>query len=111
MISSVTSFGMFVELPNTIEGLVHVTELDDDYYIFDEAHLALIGEKTKNMHKLGDEVKVKCVKVDIDNREIYFKLVSTKIDEDNEDKENNEEKTSKEIINELLSSEEDTILN
>ncbi|ACD52128.1 ribonuclease R [Clostridium botulinum] len=111
MISSVTSFGMFVELPNTIEGLVHVTELDDDYYIFDEAHLALIGEKTKNMHKLGDEVKVKCVKVDIDNREIYFKLVSTKIDEDSEDKENNEEKTSKEIIKELLSSEEDPILN
>lgn len=97
MISSVTSFGMFVELPNTIEGLVHVTELDDDYYIFDEAHLALIGEKTKNMHKLGDEVKVKCVKVDIDNREIYFKLVSTKIDEDNEDKENNEEKPVKKL--------------
>ena len=39
IISSVTTFGLFVELPNTIEGLVHITNLDDDYYIFDESSL------------------------------------------------------------------------
>ena len=59
VISSVTSFGVFVELPSTIEGLVHITDLDDDYYIFEEEHLRLIGEKTKKIYKLGDKVLVK----------------------------------------------------
>ena len=75
IISSVTSFGLFAELPNTIEGLIHITALDDDYYIYDEAHLCLIGERTKKIYRLGDEVKVRCTRVDIDNREIYFDLV------------------------------------
>lgn len=74
IISSVTSFGLFVELANTIEGLVHITDLDDDYYIFDEAHLSLIGERTKKIYKLGDKVKVECVNVDIANREVFFKF-------------------------------------
>lgn len=75
IISSVTSFGLFAELPNTIEGLIHITALDDDYYIYDESHLCLIGERTKKVYRLGDEVKVRCTRVDIDNREIYFDLV------------------------------------
>lgn len=75
IISSVTSFGLFAELPNTIEGLIHITALDDDYYIYDEAHLCLIGERTKKVYRLGDEVKVRCTRVDIDNREVYFDLV------------------------------------
>ena len=75
IISSVTSFGLFVELPNTIEGLIHITALDDDYYIYDEAHLCLIGERTKKVYRLGDEIKVKCTRVDIDNREVYFDLI------------------------------------
>lgn len=75
IISSVTSFGLFAELPNTIEGLIHITALDDDYYIYDEAHLCLIGERTKKVYRLGDEIKVRCTRVDIDNREIYFDLI------------------------------------
>lgn len=75
IISSVTSFGLFAELPNTIEGLIHITTLDDDYYIYDEAHLCLIGERTKKVYRLGDEIKVKCTRVDIDNREVYFDLI------------------------------------
>lgn len=75
IISSVTSFGLFAELPNTIEGLIHITALDDDYYIYDEAHLCLIGERTKKVYRLGDEVKVRCSRVDIDNREVYFDLI------------------------------------
>ena len=62
IISSVTNFGMFVELPNTIEGLVHMSTLDDDYYVYDERHLSLIGERTKNIYRLGDEVKIKVIK-------------------------------------------------
>ena len=75
IISSVTNFGIFVELPNTIEGLVHISALDDDYYIYDERHLSLIGERNKKVYRLGDEVKIKVEKVDIDGREIYFRLV------------------------------------
>lgn len=75
IISSVTSFGLFAELPNTIEGLIHITALDDDYYIYDEAHLCLIGERTKKVYRLGDEIKVKCTRVDIENREVYFDLI------------------------------------
>lgn len=86
IISSVTSFGMFVELPNTIEGLVHISELHDDYYIYDERHLSLIGERTKNIYRLGDEVKVVCSKVDIDAHDIYFEIVKTK-EEDEEEEE------------------------
>ncbi len=87
IISSVTSFGIFVELPNTIEGLVHISNMEDDYYVFDEKHLCLIGEKTKNMYRLGDEVKIKVTKVDIDFREIYFDLY----DEEEENTEGKEE--------------------
>lgn len=75
IISSVTSFGLFAELPNTVEGLIHITALDDDYYIYDEAHLCLIGERTKKVYRLGDEIKVRCSRVDIDNREVYFDLL------------------------------------
>ncbi|GAA0076703.1 ribonuclease R [Clostridium sp. CTA-5] len=108
IVSSVTSFGIFVELPNTIEGLVHMTDLDDDYYIFDEAHLTLIGEKTKNTYKLGDELKVKCVKVDIPNREVYFNIISRK----NHEEENQEESKENDKINEeqVLSSDEEPII-
>ncbi|MDF2881066.1 MAG: ribonuclease [Clostridiaceae bacterium] len=76
IISSVTNFGMFVELPNTIEGLVHISNLHDDYYIYDERHLCLIGERTKNIYRLGDEVRIKVAKVDMMLHEIYFDLVT-----------------------------------
>ena len=75
VISSVTSFGVFVELPSTIEGLVHITDLDDDYYIYEEDHLRLIGERTKKIYKLGDKVLVECVHVDMPNKEIFFKII------------------------------------
>jgi ribonuclease R len=75
LISSVTGFGFFVELPNTIEGLVHISELDDDYYVFDERHLTLIGERTKKIYRLGDSIRIRVSKVDIDDREIFFEIV------------------------------------
>ncbi|MEY8001161.1 ribonuclease R [Clostridium sp. Mt-5] len=75
IVSSVTNFGMFVELSNTIEGLVHMSTLEDDYYIYDEKHLSLMGEKTRNIYKLGDEVRIRVLKVDMSAHEIYFELV------------------------------------
>lgn len=90
IISSVTNFGIFVQLPNTIEGLVHISELTDDYYIYDEKYLSLVGERTKKIYKLGDEVRIRVEKVDLDSHEIYFKLTDSS-QEDSEIEEDTEE--------------------
>ncbi|TDT50752.1 ribonuclease R [Fonticella tunisiensis] len=74
IISSVTSFGMFVELENTIEGLVHISNMVDDFYIYDEKHYSLIGERMRKVYRLGDTVTVKVIKTDIENRTIDFAL-------------------------------------
>lgn len=74
IISSVTPFGMFVELENTIEGLVHVSSLLDDYYYFDEDHHCFIGERKRRIFRLGDAVNIRVAKVSIDERTIDFVL-------------------------------------
>ncbi len=58
VVSSVMSFGMFIELPNKIEGLVRIDDLTDDYYRYDESTFALVGNNNKRGYRLGDEVKV-----------------------------------------------------
>lgn len=58
MISGVTSFGMFVSLPNMIEGLVHISDIEGDYYNFDETTMSLVGQKHKKRYRIGDEVTV-----------------------------------------------------
>lgn len=78
MISSITSFGFFVELPNTIEGLVHISDLTDDYYIYDEKTLMLIGERTKKQYKISDKVKVKVVRCNKEEKTIDFELIGQK---------------------------------
>lgn len=72
IISSVTSFGIFVELDNTIEGLIHISNIEDDYYLFDDKHHMLIGERTKKTYKIGDVVKIKVVRADVTSRSIDF---------------------------------------
>jgi len=75
IISGVTRFGFFVELKDLyIDGLIHVTSLSNDYYYFDAMQHALIGEKSGISYRLGNELKVKVVKVDIDERKIDFEL-------------------------------------
>jgi ribonuclease R len=76
VISSVTSFGIFVELQSIyVEGLVHVTALGNDYYRYDPAHHRLIGDRTHQIYRLGDLVSVKVVQVNLDERKIDFELV------------------------------------
>ena len=58
IVSGVMSFGMFIELPNKIEGLIRIDDLTDDYYRYDESTFSLIGNKNKRGYRLGDEVKV-----------------------------------------------------
>ncbi len=78
IISSVTNFGMFVELPNTIEGLVHVSYLTDDYYRYDERSYAMIGERTGNVFRIGDEITVRVINVNKDERSVDFEVVGMK---------------------------------
>lgn len=78
IISSVTNFGLFVELPNTIEGLVHVSYLTDDYYRYDERHYAMIGERTGKVYRIGDEITVRVINVNKDERIVDFEIVGMK---------------------------------
>ncbi|HAX72947.1 MAG TPA: ribonuclease R, partial [Firmicutes bacterium] len=75
VVSSVTKWGMYVELPNTVEGLVHVNDLTDDYYEFDEDNLSLMGRRTKTIYKIGDVVKVVVANSSKEERNIDFQLV------------------------------------
>jgi len=75
IISNVTSFGMFVELDNTIEGLVRVSTMEDDFYIFNEKQYCLVGERTRKTYRIGDIVTVRLAKADIPNRKIEFLIV------------------------------------
>ena len=78
MICSITQFGFFVELPNTIDGLVHISDLTDDYYQYDEKNLRLVGEMTGKVYKLSDKVKVKVIACSKKDRTIDFELVGQK---------------------------------
>ncbi|CAM3699466.1 ribonuclease R [Marinicrinis lubricantis] len=78
IISGVTNFGMFVELENTVEGLIRLSDLSDDYYHYDERHLALIGERTSRVFRIGDEVKVRVARVNMDDYNIDFEMVDMK---------------------------------
>lgn len=75
VISSVTSFGFFVELENTVEGLVRMTDLNDDYYYYVDELMQLVGERTKRTIRMGDVVQIIVQRVDVDLREIDFGLV------------------------------------
>lgn len=73
MISTIVSFGMFVELPESlIEGLIRVEDLNDDYYVYDEASLSLVGKRNKRGYRLGDEITVIVKSADKETRMIDF---------------------------------------
>ena len=75
VISGVTEWGFYVELPNTIEGLVHVTTLTDDYYHYQEATYEMVGEATNRRYKLGQKVKVMVMSTGRLLRTIDFRVV------------------------------------
>jgi len=75
VISGVTSFGVFVELDNTVEGLIHISNITDDYYIYDNEKKELTGQKNRKVFKIGDVVKVKLKTVSIPKAEIDFVLL------------------------------------
>ena len=75
VISGITNWGMYVELPNTVEGLVRVTDMEDDYYIYDEERYTMTGEHTRKSYKLGQKVKVRVTATDKLQKVIDFELV------------------------------------
>lgn len=78
-VTSVTSFGLFVELNEIyVEGLVHISELSNDYYHFDPVHHSLSGERSQKTYRLGDSVEVKVVRVDLDEKKIDLQMVGLK---------------------------------
>ena len=74
VISGVTNFGIYVELPNTVEGLIHVSNMMDDHYIYDENTYSMTGERTKKTYKLGQKVKIRVEAADKVARTIDFSL-------------------------------------
>jgi len=74
-ISSIVSFGFFVQLDNTVEGLVHISSITDDYYEFNDRNYTLLGRHTGRKFAIGDEVRVQLVRVDVDEAQIDFELI------------------------------------
>lgn len=74
VINSITGFGIYVSLPNTIEGLVHISTLRDDYYHYDEDLMVLIGERKKKMYRVGDTVTIEVVGANISEGEVDFEI-------------------------------------
>lgn len=82
IISGVTSFGMFVALPNMIEGLVHISDIKGDYYNYDERSMSLVGQKHKKRYKIGDEVNVICKSASKEESFIDFEIKDESSDKD-----------------------------
>ena len=78
IISSITSFGVFVELENTVEGMIRFDKLGDEYFIYDEDHKTLLGEKTKTMYHIGDKLRIRVIRADKNSRQIDFERVVPK---------------------------------
>ena len=89
VISSITTWGMYVELPNTVEGMIRVTDLLDDFYYYDEDNYEMVGTETHNIFKLGQKVKVEVAKTDKILRQIDFKLADEDLDTESD---NNDDK-------------------
>ena len=75
IVSSITQFGMFVELANTVEGLIRFENLENEYFIYDEDKKRLIGEKTNKIYKIGDKVKIKVANANKLLRQIDFEII------------------------------------
>lgn len=77
IVSGVTEWGMYVEIEeNKCEGMVRLRDITDDFYILDEKNYAIIGQRKKKVYQLGDEVRIKVKKVDLEKRQIDFTLIS-----------------------------------
>jgi ribonuclease R len=86
VVSSVTSFGMFIQLDNTVEGLIHISNMKDDYYEFDEKSMSMHGRGTGKIFKVGQPIQVKLIRADVEHRQIDFERVLTPEEQEQADK-------------------------
>ena len=100
IVSSVTSFGMFVELENTVEGLIRFENMGGEYFIYDETQKKLVGENSKKVYRIGDKVHIRVIEANKELRKVAFELVD-KIEKNEENNENNENNEENEIKNEI----------
>ena len=82
MISGITHYGLYVELPNTVEGLVHVNSLEDDYYEYDEDAYELKGEHSGKSYRLGERIKIYVKSTDRLCKTVDFALTMSSAEED-----------------------------
>jgi len=82
VVSSVTGFGMFIQLDNTVEGLIHISNMKDDYYEYDEKSMSMHGRGTGKTFKVGQPIKVKLIRADVEHRQIDFERVLTPEEEE-----------------------------
>ncbi|MCO6542008.1 MAG: ribonuclease R [Lactobacillus sp.] len=87
VINSVMSFGMFVSLENTVEGLVHISNMLDDYYEYHEKELSLVGKSTHKTYTMGDPIKVRLIRADAQQRQVDFEPVLTAEEQERADAE------------------------
>lgn len=87
VINSVMSFGMFVALENTVEGLVHISNMLDDYYEYHEKELSLVGKSTHKTYTMGDPIKVRLIRADAQQRQVDFEPVLTAEEQERADAE------------------------
>lgn len=78
MVSSITPFGMFVELENTVEGLIRFENMGNEYFAYDDQRKTLVGERTKRVFEIGNEVKIRVISADKQTRKIDFELIEEK---------------------------------
>ena len=78
IVSGVTSFGLFIMLPNTCEGMVRISDINDDYYSYDEKNYQIVGRHTKKCYRLGDSVRISVRSVNVAMRQVDFTLLAEK---------------------------------
>lgn len=83
VIVSITNFGMFIQLENSVEGLIHISNMKDDYYDYNERSLLMIGKRTGKIYRIGQKVEVKVASANIETYQIDFELIE---DDSNENK-------------------------
>jgi len=77
IISGVTNFGLFVELENTVEGMIPIADLGNDYYIYNEKAASLVGERTRKTYRLGDSIQVQVVRASREEGKVTFAPLET----------------------------------
>lgn len=88
LITSITNFGMFVQVEEAVEGLVHMSTMKNDYYEFNERGMILIGQRTGDIHRIGETVEVELVNVNVKTYDIDFELVGNSTKDNNKKKQN-----------------------